>query len=614
MNLYNLRENIWNYPYYVFFGRDSFFGKLGEFYANSRPFSYIFTTVLICVLLGYFFSTDIAKVLGFKSNTYIEGVITGTLPSGRPVGPTNLNPLQTSNPQIDRDIIELVYEPLIRVKKNGEIEKVLVDEVSKLDEDGRSFRFRLKDDVYWQDGTKFTTEDVRATFDTIKELGSAGVPEIYAGEAAKNINLKVLDEHIFEFTIDKEVLPNFYELMTFKILPAHKIDQYKNAILQSTGWETINSLGTGPYALKAIRPDEVELTANPKYHGGVPKIDTIKLKLLKDQSEAVAAVRSGQIHGISNLNTDLLSSIREISNIGIIYSDPIPTQYFGLYFNLADGSNSNLHNNNIRTAISYAINREFAVKNIYPNAEVTYSPIPSTSEYFNREGQQPAYNPARANDLLDREGWTMKQTRDPVTSQLIRTREKDGKLLSLKISYVINPDRQKLIDFVISDLKQVGIDAMPDAVSPQAHAQKRSAKDFDLILLGVSTFVDPDRYEFFHSSQIPTADNNFQGLNIASYISKEKVTRIDPQKKDTAVVPIVDDLLDSARKTSDKATRIDKYAQFQKVIADEVPLIFLYQPTINYALNNRVKNVNIADIRLLEDRFHNVQNWEIDYN
>ena len=99
--------------------------------------------------------------------------------------------------------------------------------------------------------------------------------------------------------------------------------------------------------------------------------------------------------------------------------------------------------------------------------------------------------------------------------------------------------------------------------------------------------ADPDPYAFWHSSQV-----GLEGYNIANFNNKE-----------------VDQLLEDARLTSDTAKRQEYYKQFQKIVAEEEPAIFMYSPVYIYPQNTKLKGFAVKDILLPSDRLANVQEW-----
>ena len=70
-----------------------------------------------------------------------------------------------------------------------------------------------------------------------------------------------------------------------------------------------------------------------------------------------------------------------------------------------------------------------------------------------------------------------------------------------------------------------------------------------------------------------------------------------------------DALLESARFTSDKKTREEKYKEFQKILNEELPAIFLYAPMYTYVQDKRIKNFGVSGLIVPADRFNNVTEW-----
>lgn len=610
MGLLRLRDALWNYPYYLFIGELSVFGKLVNFYVGTRPFSYVLTTLILSGIGAALLFTQLQVILGFNSNDYIEGVIVGTDASGQLRGPQTLNPLQITNPQLDKDIMALVYEPLIEVDQTGEVTPILAERFSIADEDNRVFRFKLRESVTWHDGTPFTSADVEATFNLIKEFGAAGGLDIYAAEAATNIELEVIDEYVVSFEVNGETLPNFYELITFKIVPAHLIDQYRDAVLTGfyTGVQTLTTVGTGPFRLTFVGTDRVELTANENYFLGTPKITNFKFKLLRDQEQALRAIRSGEIHGITNVTSDFLNKAELTPSVSVVQSNIINTQYWAIYLNLADEGPEILQSSEIRQALSQSINRDLLINTVFEQAEPALGPIPKISEFYSEEQRQRGYNPEAAEKLFADEGWEKKTIE--VAGENKSILHKDDSALRLSLKYVNNPDRQKLAELIRADLLDLGVLLELEPVSPQELANTRiNPEAFEMLLLGVSTFVDPDRFEFFHSSQSPAEGGN----NISSYESSQKTSVIDEDKREVVRISLSDRILDEARKLTDTSERKELYVEFQGLLREDNPVLFLYHPSISIALNNRVKNVELDSVRTLEDRFKNVHNWEINY-
>src|SRR5690606_20375939 len=112
------------------------------------------------------------------------------------------------------------------------------------------------------------------------------------------------------------------------------------------------------------------------------------------------------------------------------------------------------------------------------------------------------FNKQEAERLLDDAGWTLKP------GAVFRTND-SGELMQFTLYYVENPDRKSVAEQIKNNLKSIGIDVkitQPDSnqawTLKELNNQVLSPRLFDVLLYGMNTFVDPDRYELYHSSQI----------------------------------------------------------------------------------------------------------------
>jgi peptide/nickel transport system substrate-binding protein len=100
---------------------------------------------------------------------------------------------------------------------------------------------------------------------------------------------------------------------------------------------------------------------------------------------------------------------------------------------------------------------------------------------------------------------------------------------------------------------------------------------------------DPDPYPHWHSSQASE-----DGQNYTSYINDD-----------------TDIMLEEARRVTDRARRAELYGDFQQVFVEDVPALLLYQPVYNYAVDEKVRGVQIGPMIESSDRFRTVSQWYI---
>ena len=103
----------------------------------------------------YINNTKVAPAYG---GTYTEGVV------GQP---RFINPIYGETNDVDRSLIDLVYSGLMTYDKDGKIVNDLVKSY-QVSDDGKTYTFQLKDNLYWQDGVPLTADDVIYTIKTIQ--------------------------------------------------------------------------------------------------------------------------------------------------------------------------------------------------------------------------------------------------------------------------------------------------------------------------------------------------------------------------------------------------------------------------------------------------------------
>ena len=72
--------------------------------------------------------------------------------------------------------------------------------------------------------------------------------------------------------------------------------------------------------------------------------------------------------------------------------------------------------------------------------------------------------------------------------------------------------------------------------------------------------------------------------------------------------------MEEARLTNVQETRHEKYKEFQNLLIDDLPAIFLYTPTYTYPINKKIKGIELQRIANPFDRFINIENWHTKTN
>ena len=669
--LYEIRDFFWNYPDYLI-GPGYFSAHVDALYKSSIPYSH-FVFAGFCVILIFFssFVVDLKALIKISDSTLIEGVVMGVDDNGNIQKLTKVNPIIPSNVQIERDLAELIYEPLIRYEyKQSDspqwdinIEDVLAESVIKIRE-GADYQFNLRRNVLWHDGRQFNADDVISTFNIVSGVENRN--EAYI-RAIKQLRWERIDEFTVRVctkgsddsnncnqTKDNPILSNFLELISIKIIPAAHSKDITSQNIDSSVPELFRvPVGTGKFKFYRVDPQSVKVVRNDKYYGEnlvlkgedldaskpenyelarvLPKVQSIEFKFFRNLEDAIKGLQNGTVHTLATISTEDKQTLDDYPQIETKLSPVLVNQFWSMYFNLRKDPNGKtlgadfFQDVKVRTAISEAINREDLIKNALQGiGQEDLGPIPSVSEYFNPNSPWKTYNPDDARKLLDEAGWTIKDNATYRTNA-------EGREMSFSLYYVNSYDRVNVAKFIERDLEAVGIKVLinrreqpgqdtsedaPDGWSLQdINNQFLSPRLFDAILYGMNTFIDPDRYELFHSSQEKT------GLNISGYVGSAPTVRPRPAsdrkegESSLITLPKIDALLDETRRLdpeTEKEKRKLNYDTIQDLIAEDVPEVFLYHPQFIYYVNSRVKNVDLRNVSSLESRFRNVEYFEVD--
>lgn len=629
---YLIRKGLWSYPEYLFTGDTSALAIATKIYNTFRPYSHFVAAVgIVGIVLAYVVNVQQFRVFADnEGNKYIEGVVMGLDENGELQSLSKVNPLYPTLIQLERDLNEIIYEPLIIYEDENTVVPVLAEGITIIQE-GADYEFELKSDVFWHDSTEtiprpFGVDDVLRTLEIINEIDTPDNLEISYVQAVKqmawekvgNDAIRIctttpeLQEALSEelqnkkcsgVKAEKPILANFLELISFKIMPAHLTGDLNNRNIFLPD-PPINKrpIGTGMYKFSTVEDDSITLVRNDDYHSALSQIEQIEFRLFRDRGSVLAALQNGEIHAYNSSVTDTIREMAEFPQVNLYQSPVQKTQYWALYFNLRKDLDDNavgpdfFQQARVRRAISAAINRERLLLTLLETGEEAVGPIPVDSEFFNSDATWERYNPSRAEVLLEREGWEL----DPN----LGLRLKDNQILTFKLSFVDVPDRRRVVESIRQDLLEVGVEVVPDPRSlDELFNQVVSPKTFDALLYGMNTFIDPDRFELFHSEQ---------SLNLSSYVGSEETVTI--QNKETVRIPRVDRLLDRARSfdpVGAKDKRLEDYIQFQELLAKDAPVVFLYHPKFLYFVSSKVENISLDGAKSLEQRFVNIADWTL---
>ncbi len=533
------------------------------------------------ITLGSWFLISHREELPAVGGEYTEGLIGS---------PQFVNPLYASASDVDSDLTHLVYSGLFRWdQKNGLVPDLA--ESYSVSEDQKTYTLRLRSNAKWHNGDPVRSSDVLFTIQSIQNSAYHSPLAV----SFRGVTISEVDELTVQFVLDEPFAP-FLSSLTVGILPSSLWAEIspKNVPLASLN---LSPIGSGPYKFEKYTLEKkggiksYTLVRNSDYFGEPAKIEHLTFKFYNDAQSAVAALQNQNVEGVSFVPSYLMEEISKNKSINLLH--PSMPQAVTLFFN--EENQPLLKNENIKKALALAINKEEIVAEVLENnGTVIDSPILPGELGYNPEVAKIEQDTVAALALIDKtdyletspDGYRAKKIKITENGETVDALEE----LTLKIITINQPSFIRTAELIATQAKVVGIKIQIESTEPTLlYEEVIKPRAYQILLTATQYGLDPDPYPFWHSSQIKDP-----GLNLSLYSNRT-----------------ADELLEKARSTSNTEERVAAYKEFQDLIAEDLPAIFLYQPTYTYAISNKIKNVDLSIIKSPTDRFQNISDWYI---
>jgi peptide/nickel transport system substrate-binding protein len=545
-----------------------------SFRKNERVIFHLLMAVAVISILVLV--KDASRLFMEEKPTYggafTEGIV-GT--------PRFVNPILAIS-DADRDAAMLVYSGLIRKTEDGGFIPDLAEKY-EISRDGLTYIFTLRDNIFFQDDTPITTDDVEFTIQKAKD------PLIKSPKRPnwEGVSVQKIDEKTISFTL-KHPYAQFLENATMGILPKNL---WKDIPVEQFSFSdyNLNGIGSGPYKVDSVTksrggiPSSFSLSSFKKFALGRPYVDKINLNFYGNESDLINALLSGSI---DNVNAIMPEEAKALLERGVrIKKYPLPRVY-GVFFNQSQAPV--LTDIAVRQALDEATDRDNIIDSVfYGFGTPLYGPVPKPNPE-SLSGASKSENAeeriSNAIKILTDEGWEMSTS----TGVMTKTVKKDTQTLSFSISTADKPELKATAGMLKENWAKIGANVeIKIFESGDLNQNVIRPRKYDSLLFGEVIGEDSDPYAFWHSSQ-----RNDPGLNIALYANQR-----------------VDKLLEDARATIDKEERAKKYADFESELSKDVPAIFIYSPDFIYVVSSKLDGIAIGELTVPAERFLSVHKW-----
>jgi peptide/nickel transport system substrate-binding protein len=411
--------------------------------------------------------------------------------------PLGLDPALVSDIESYR-VTRQVLEGLVGVDQTtGQPTPLLATEWSQ-SADGRTYTFKLRDNVKFQDGTAFDAAAVCTNFnrwfnfpEALRQQATGttfkGVFKAHADQAPLSIykgcaavapdNVRIDLTQPFTGFLQALTLPAF-AISSPKALAAEHAD----VLDQNRGGQPVSAyglhpVGTGPYVFGSWDTGSVTLTSNKDYWGDKGQIGTIKFVTYDHPQKRLQALLDGKIDGYDAVTVGNFDQLVK-SGKQIIQRDPFSVMYLGMNQDVPI-----LQNLKVRQAIEMALDKDTLIRRFFiDNTAQASQFVPPKLSGFNNNAPTLGYNPDKAKELLAEAGYKGEE---------------------LKFYYPLNvtrpylPTPEKVYAEISRQLTAVGLNIKPVPVDwADGYLQKvTSPGDHALHLLGWNgSYSDPDNF------------------------------------------------------------------------------------------------------------------------
>ncbi len=406
-------------------------------------------------------------------------------------------------------------------------------------DDGKTLTMNLREGVKFQDGTPFNAEAVVSNIDRSQNL-----PESRRKSELTSVeSVDATGDYQVEFHLanpDATLLAQFADRSGMMMSPT--------AFKDAGAAFSEHPVCAGPYSFKSrVQQDRIVLEKFPDYWDADNyHFDTVTYLPIPDATVRLANLRSGDLDLIERVAATDAQSVKDDDSL--TYAQAVSLGYQGITVNTDNGAAADNPFGNeklLRQAFSLAIDRAALNQVVFNGAfAVGNQPFPPTSPWYNKNDPVPERDIDKAKSLMQQAGVDK---------------------VDVELTIPNAPESQQIGQVIQSMVAEAGFNVSLKATEFATMLSEQTAGNYQADLVGWSGRVDPDG----NIHEFVTCDG---GINDSKYCN-----------------PKVDELLNNARTSTDTATRKKDYDAAEEILAEDLPIIYLYHQTWIWALDKSVK-------------------------
>ncbi len=283
------------------------------------------------------------------------------------------DPVSSVDPQLnnhagDRSLALHFWDSIVNSRDGGKLEPALASSWKALDD--KTWEFKLRSDVKWQDGTPFTAEDIVFSFQRARSV--PGSVASYSGALRTVESTTARDAHT---VVVKTNTPN--PMLPLDVASIYIVSKHVGEKSRTEDYNAGRAVvGTGPYKFVSYTAgDRTVFERNPGYYGPKPVWDKVNYRFINNGAARTAALLAGDVDVIDKVAVTDVEKLRKTPTVSV-YTYPglrvlllQPSFRPGPNEFIADNAGKPLDKNplqdvRVRRALSMAINRKAIVDRV----------------------------------------------------------------------------------------------------------------------------------------------------------------------------------------------------------------------------------------------------------
>jgi peptide/nickel transport system substrate-binding protein len=424
--------------------------------------------------------------------------------------------------------------------------------------DGREYTFSLRNDVKFSNGEPFNADSVKFTFDRMVD------PQAQTLATLPNYDhTEKIDDYTAKIVFKQPYGP-FLALLSASVayMPIPPVQAHDRP--DEFG---LTPAGTGPFRITEYVPkSHATLVSNPNYNlapqyfsrTGPPNLSQINWRIIEEPATRVATLQSGECDMVEEVAPALVAQIENDPQFQMIYKDTLGCPRTVMLNNQKFPTNDLA----VRQAMSYAINKRTISDVVFKGTvKPAWGPLEPLTPAYNTDVETfYAFDPSKANAVLDQAGWTM--------NSATGVREKDGQPLHALFIVITNDNFDEAAQVIQSNFKDVGIDLELRTESEPTVFDTYNRGDQNLANIFWWGTDPSSLYSLYHSSNIA------KGFNWSHYTNAD-----------------VDKLLEDGQVATDLAVRAPLYQKAQTLIMDDAASVPIWGKRVIIGAKKNIQNM-----------------------